>query len=413
MLAILGFGLTGCSTLPFGDDDSSESATLKPTKKAETVRVETEKAKQYSGLAPTPVTDQPKPTDSDYTSLVVPEQAPPLGTTNFTPVAPSELNETGTLVGLKVQQLRNDLVLLQNSISQQNETLQNIRNRVTQNTQFYHTIVASISTRLQVGTTPGNPVLIDQWNKAQNQLNLIAQNIADMNNLSNSVAGSATLSGYLLDAVKAAYTLSGAVEEDHRQLGILENDINRTMVLVDRLLGELSRDVARQTNYLNNEKRNLTALSLAIKNGEMYGRSLSSLSTFGVGQPAAMPWAQPVTPVGSTPLGAPRSSLDPSVLRDPLMVIKFDKRQVPFEEPLYNAVSRVLERKPDAGFELVAVTPTHGSAIESARVSYQAQKNAKDVLESMLGMGLQGERISLTEVQDPATFSNEVRIYLR
>src|SRR3546814_14746741 len=57
----------------------------------------------------------------------------------------------------------------------------------------------------------------------------------------------AALSTYLLESVRAAYGLSGAVEEDHRQLAVLEDDTNQTVVMVDRLLTELSDDIRRQS----------------------------------------------------------------------------------------------------------------------------------------------------------------------
>jgi len=48
------------------------------------------------------------------------------------------------------------------------------------------------------------------------------------------------------------------------------------VVLIDRLLNDLSEDISRQSNYVSNERRNLTVLSLAIKNGELYGGSLNN-----------------------------------------------------------------------------------------------------------------------------------------
>src|SRR3546814_17324146 len=44
--------------------------------------------------------------------------------------------------------------------------------------------------------------------------------------------------------------------------------------MIDRLLNELSDDINRQTAYAANERRNLTTMSLAIRNGELYGSSL-------------------------------------------------------------------------------------------------------------------------------------------
>ena len=43
----------------------------------------------------------------------------------------------------------------------------------------------------------------------------------------------------------------------------MEDDINKTQVVVDRLLNELSEDVSRQTAYVGNERRNLSSLALA------------------------------------------------------------------------------------------------------------------------------------------------------
>src|SRR6185312_16743725 len=113
------------------------------------------------------------------------------------------------------------------------------------------------------------------------------------------------------------YGLQGAVDEDHRQLGLLESDVNRTVVLIDRLLNAISDDITRQTAYVNNERSNLVTLSLAIKNGELYGQSLSNRA-FATAAPPAMPAGRgrPVT-------GAAE--------RRPLVVIRFDRPNVEYE----------------------------------------------------------------------------------
>ena len=124
-----------------------------------------------------------------------------------------------------------------------------------------------VNARLQVGTTPGNPVLVQQWNEAQAQLDRISADVAAMNNLANKVAADSAMSSYLLESTRAAYGLSGAVDEDHRQLAILEDEVNKTVVLIDRLLNELSDDIRRQTDYVNRERGNIQTLAVAIKNG--------------------------------------------------------------------------------------------------------------------------------------------------
>ena len=136
--------------------------------------------------------------------------------------------------------------------------------------------MAAINSRLKVGTTPVNPVLTSQWNTAQTQLDALSRDIALMKSLANRVASDSATTSYLLETTRATYGLSGAVDEDHRQLAILEDEVNRTVVLVDRLLNELSEDINRQSGYVGRERKNLTTLSVAVKNGELMGASLAN-----------------------------------------------------------------------------------------------------------------------------------------
>ena len=83
-------------------------------------------------------------------------------------------------------------------------------------------------------------------------------------------------------------------------------------------------------------------LSASIKTGEIMGASLTNraltAATSGVGATASRV-------LGST-LG-----------RRPLVVIRFDRKDVAYDQAIYNAVSRTLESRPGATFTLVAVAP--------------------------------------------------------
>ncbi|HEY9568909.1 MAG TPA: hypothetical protein VIR38_12520, partial [Thalassobaculum sp.] len=206
-----------------------------------------------------------------------PLNAPPqLGSTNFQLAAPQPGQPTGTFVGQKVAQLRQDLTRLQDSVRTQNVSLQQLREQTVRNALAYHSTVAGIESRLQVGTTPGNPQLVDAWSRAQRELETVNGDIGQMNALANRVSADAALSTYLLESVRAAYGLSGAVEEDHRQLAVLEDDTNQTVVMVDRLLTELSDDIRRQSAYVGIERQDLNAMAVAIKHGELFGTSLAN-----------------------------------------------------------------------------------------------------------------------------------------
>ena len=329
-----------------------------------------------------------------------PTATPPrLNTTDFKVKPPRDGAPTGTFVGRKVVQLRGDLGRLQSSITRHNNDLQGMRQQTIANASAFHARVGAIEARLQVGTTPGNPMLTNEWNQAQQQLGTVNADIGRMNNLANRVSADAAMSAYLLEATRAAYGLSGAIDEDHRQLAVLEDDVNKTVVLITRLLDELSEDIARQSTYVGNERGNLNTLALAIKNGELYGDSLATRS-FAAASPA-----------GGASMGG---GFNMSGGGDrPLVVIRFDRANVKYQKVLYDAVSRVLERRPSARFELVAVSPRAGSTAAAALNTTAARKNAQAVLRALTDMGLSPDRVRLSAATAGDAASNEVRLFVR
>lgn len=315
----------------------------------------------------------------------------PVASASLPPLSVTPGQPTGTYVGAKVQQFRTDLQNLQGSVSQQNQRLQQLRSATIQESQGYFSAVGAINARLQVGTTPGNPILVQQWTEAQAQLNRLDGDIANMNQLATRVSADAAMSGYMLDSVRAAYALSGAVDEDHRQLAILEDEVNRTVVLIDRLLNEVNEDLNRQTTYLSSERRNMTTLSLAIKNGELYGGSLRNRVFAG---PSSL---APPMPAAFSP------GVDSS---RPLVVIRFDRPDVPYEQALYSAISQAMERRPSAAFQVVAVSPS-GAQVAASR------RNADKVMRTLTDIGLPPDRVSTAATTSASARTSEVQIYVR
>jgi hypothetical protein len=317
-----------------------------------------------------------------------------LGTGTFEPGGVTPGTPTGTAVGQRVEQLRSELARLQGMLSDQNARLQGIRTQTIQNAQTYHNLVGLINSKLQVGTTPGNPILVDQWNQAQVQVDLVNNDLGQMTALSNDVAQSASLASYLLETSRATYGISGAVDEDHRQLSVLEDETNKTVVLIDRLLTELTGDIVRQSNYLAAERSNLQVLALAINSGEPYGTSLANRSYSVPMQPSGMPGAGIAT-------------------GRPLVVIRFDTESVDYESALFAAVSAALDRRPNAAFDVVAVTPAAGTQAQVAVNSNTARRNADAVLRSLASMGLPADRVSISSATSPGAQVNEVHVFVR
>ncbi len=344
--------------------------------------------------------EQPKSMKAPVAVEPAPRRAPqpPLGTTDFQPTGVTSGAPTGTFVGKKVGELRGELTRLQTNISGNNKELQQMRRRIVQDSQHYHSTLAAVNTRLQVGTTPGNPILVQKFNSAQADLDRLGADIALMNTLSTAIASDSTMSGFLSESARAAFHISGAVDEDHRQLAILEDEVNRTVVLIDRLLKEVSEDVRRQTSYVATERSNLNLLVVGIKSGEIFGVSLVNRAMVAASGVGANGFAtRPADTTG----------------KRPLVIIRFDRANVPYQQALYGAIGRVLERRPNAVFDLVAVAPSAGGPARVALNTNKSRRFADGVLRSLMDMGLPPSRVAVSGKTSPAAKTNEVHLYLR
>ena len=348
------------------------------------------KAKKVQMPAPM-VEPKPKP-------MVIPPKSasPPIMQTARSLNLANGNNMPSTFVGGKVNELRQELRRLQANVSKNNSDLQRLRSSSVRKAENYQRAVADVNSRLQVGTTPGNPILIRQFNNALGLLNKINADISSMNKLTTQVTADSTLAAFLSENTRAAFRLSGAVDEDHMGLSMLEDEVNRTVVLVDRLLKELSEDIQRQTNFLATERGNLNTLSTSIKAGEIMGASLTNRAL--------------TAATSSLATGFPKAS-GSTVGRRPLVIIRFDRKNVAYEQALYNAVSRMLERRPSSTFSLVAVSPKTGGAAKVAINRNKARRHAENVLRALQRMGLPTQRVSLSERTGRAT-STEVHLYL-
>ena len=312
---------------------------------------------------------------------------------------------TNTVVSQKVQSLHSDLQRLKGNVAQREQDLAGARASVQRDSQAYFDTVARINARLQTGTTPGNPNLVAAWNQAQTSLDRINGDIGQLNRISTQAAADSSFASYLTNATQAAFSLQGAVEEDHRQLAAIQTDVDATTVKLDATLNSVSDEIARQSNYVANERDNLVTLSQAIKNGRLFGPSLASR--------AFAP--TPVTRSNLPARHAEATTQPPATSggNRPLVVIRFDRPNVSYEEALYTAISRALERKPSATFELVAVAPSAGTAAQVAVNSNASKHNAEDVMRSLTNMGLPADRVTLSATTSADIHSNEVRIYVR
>ena len=192
-----------------------------------------------------------------------------------------------TMVSRKISDIRSELAILQDKVVILTEALSKIQRDNEGKAAEYYAAVATINTQLQTGTTPGNPRLLERFERAETNLEVLGSTVTDLNQVAIDASKVATEASYLFDSARATYGLSGAVEEDHILLANLEDQINGTIVMVERLLTTVNDDISRLNSYLTAERSNIRTLSLAVANGNLYGRSLADRPFSGIKRAAA------------------------------------------------------------------------------------------------------------------------------
>jgi hypothetical protein len=341
---------------------------------------------------------------------------------------------SGTVVGNRALELRDEVLRLRASANLNLNEFSLQRANGAAGAVQYHSTIAAITARLQNGTTKGNPILLRQWDEAEASLNEVTTSLNRLNSLQTAVAADSSLAGYLLESIQAAFQLSGAVDEDHDQLRLIRDETSRMIVQLDHLQNQITDDIQRQTTYATTERSNLQTLAFAISRGELLGNSSSRpvvvapsqvMSLPSSSQPvnpfvggngpsglAPTPMAAPIGQVGEAPLGGNDAAMAPSSGRL-LVLIRYNKPVVDYEQQLSQAVSTALDRRPNAEFSVVAVAPASGEPSELARAQETASRNAESVKRSLVQLGLSPSHITMASTQTQTAQTPEVHVYIR
>jgi hypothetical protein len=376
-------------TLPPVDGGAQPSYAPPPSAPAPSSDTYASESGTYSSGANLPGTLPPV---ADYGATPAPVEtqtaATPANGVSITPVQVEPGTDTGTPVSQTVQQLRDQLSGLEQRLASGAQRLTDVRTANASSATTYQESKAQIMTRLQLGTTRGNPELVAQWNTAQSALDQLSANINTLNAIGTDVTTDSSSAHFVLDQIVATFNVSGAVDEDHRQLAVLEDETNQTIILIDRLLKSVADDIQRQTAYVANERANLTTLANGIKNGELYSADMTPM--MGAGRPASR----------STFAGG-----------GAIAVVRNGGGN--FQQSLYSSLNQALASSPNSNFEIVAVSPTRGTANAVQIAQTTTKRRAQEVLRAMTDMGVPASRMQISAATDPGLSKGEVRVYQR
>jgi hypothetical protein len=300
-----------------------------------------------------------------------------------------------TYVGQRILEMQNEYSKLDNEISQKKLSFDLLKSNGIKSAENYHAIVAAIAARLQIGTTPGNPILLDQYESAQTELAAVSaqgQNIVDVGN---QIALLSTRVAYLLEQARSAKKLRGAVDQDHRDLSSFQDDLKRRSVDVMRSLEELNETTRRREIFLAAERRRLTLLANAISVGESFGIGLGTIKSL---------------PVKNDTNNYDQKSQS-SVSPNPIAVFKIRSESEKYHQDLFGAVSAALEKAPETKFTLVAVSSSAGNASKQAERAANVKLDVGELVSSLISMGMPADRLSVNALSVASVENTEVRLY--
>ena len=224
-----------------------------------------------------------------------------------------------------------------------------------------------------------------------------SDNVNNLQIVNNRVTADAALITHLQNAINSSFFISGAIDEDHNQLKVLNDDVQRTQVLYSRLMDELEDKITREIQILNDERQYMKQLAEDVEIGK-FGR-VSAPPTSGSQQfSKQMILSQNLIQLKIAPFNYDNA----------ILVIRFDDTDFDYSTALFESISNALEQMPSASFEVVAVSPTGGASFAD-----KVRQRASDVFNKIVEMGVPSERLSLTSSNSTTAEAEEVHIYLK
>jgi hypothetical protein len=200
-----------------------------------------------------------------------------------------------TAVGERARNLERDVDRLEVNSVDHARIHGEIATRRTQLSSDYFTHVAQINSRLEAGTTPGNPELVAEWLRARSALTNLDLAASQLSDISTKFTDDTAQATYLEQSIRAAFGLRGAVDADHALLRKLSGRVASAGAMLEQTLSAVLDELNRQNEMLSVEHRNLTTLSRAVDVGQLLGSNL------GINAGPAPSWTVPAPPPAPAP----------------------------------------------------------------------------------------------------------------
>ena len=196
------------------------------------------------------------------------------------PLSTYTVKPTGTQVGEKATEYQK---MIQGIGDQSNTIIRSTRNLYEQaiaTVNTYHLIVSKIEAKLQLGTTPSNPQLVELEDKALQRLNKIEEMIVRMDELAIGFSENSHQVETLTFQIEEAFHIPGAVDEDHAHLFVMSEELKKVSLAINQVTSILTANATRQQEWLCAERIRFATLSSSIGKGKNQILCLEKASTY-------------------------------------------------------------------------------------------------------------------------------------
>jgi hypothetical protein len=346
-----------------------------------------------------------------------PAQAPPgVGAAPPAPAGQAAMpaSTAAAFVASDTGRLQGELDQIKARVANRGTSLQQLRDGVARDAAAYQAATSAVATGVQSGKATGDPTLLGHWIDAQAALARMDGSMAQLVALSAQSSQDAASAGYIADSAKRAGDLQGSAA-DRQRLAAIAADAVTAEAAARTQKTAIGSEIEKQTAGVTQDRAELMQLASAIDGAPLHAAGKgpnSAVPHAAAAKPTAARTAKAATPQSgtSTPPASPPGDFDG---KRPLVVIRFDQPNVPYDEPVRKAAALALQRKPTAIFDVVASAPAEGAPDAVASAREKSKADAEAVVRSLMNAGVPSNQLTLTLATPQTGAASEIRIFVR
>lgn len=266
----------------------------------------------------------------------------------------------------------------------------------------YLDVIADIRATLQVGTTPGNPVLMEKLGVAASNMSSLSAEIEKLQDLSNLISKDMTQVSFLQRTVNNAMQLAGGTDEDHQNLDRIRIALDKKANDLVLMQGSVNSLIARQLGLQDIHRKEFNQLTQLIRKGVNTHSVISRpLDAPAMTQTPGKPIKGVETPNLKVSAAAP--------LKPALFKMKPQERN--FEQALYAVVSKAYAQDQNIEFKILGVAAVGSNVKATAANNKRARVAVDRLLEALVEIGVPASRVKTDTLADTTVQETEVRLY--